>query len=454
METIKGSVFEGEKSIQNFLNPVNIVTPLVELPKDLNRFQDQKVRIFAKRMDMTPLGNVKSLPAFNMLEEAFSKGDLRNIEGLVESSSGNTAASLAVVGRAFGINKTTAIVSREVTPDKLALLKFFGVDIQIVDEPICPNYEDPESGIHKAKIMAENGWFNPGQYDNLANPLVHQKYTGPQIWEQTGRKISLFCAGLGTTGTMVGVSRFLKSKSPDVKTLGIIRAANNPVPGVRTESLLKEVAFDWRKAVDYLEPAGSVESYQTSLDLCRRGLVVGPSSGFALAGLNNFLEKKLALGELNALRNSDGFVNAVFICPDTPYPYINEYLKYASPTPKLDLMEMGAEEVYKAIISNQKLEILDTRFDFEFEDYHIDGAKNIPYEELFSYAQRLSFESLAEKRKQRMLVVCAGGEASKYAVTGLRGGFPGIDPYSLKGGMLEWSRLNLPRVKSVNCTGC
>ena len=192
-----------------------------------------------------------------MLDEANRKGRLEGVSKLIENSSGNTVLSLAVLGKLMGINTTKAFVSHEVSPGKLQLLRLFGVELRVNEEPICPDPEDKESGIYKAqKVGNKKGWFNPGQYENESNPKSHEKWTAKQIWEQLNGNIQLFCAGLGTTGTMVGCSKFLKNKNKDIRTVGIIRTPNNPIPGVRTRGLLNMIAFNWKNYTDHVEEVG------------------------------------------------------------------------------------------------------------------------------------------------------------------------------------------------------
>ena len=168
------NVFAGKNALRAFLDPnQNPPLPLVEIPEALNPFTKDGVRIFAKLMNFLPLGNVKSLPAYNMLLE--KETQLDGIHHLIENSSGNTVFSLAVIGRLFGIPNTRAIVSHEVTWGKLQLLRFFGTEVFVNEEPICPDPSDRNSGIHKAKKLGnKKGWFNPGQYDNDGNYFGNQ----------------------------------------------------------------------------------------------------------------------------------------------------------------------------------------------------------------------------------------------------------------------------------------
>jgi cysteine synthase A len=198
------------------------------------------------------------------------------------------------------------------------MLRFFGIKPIVNQEPANPKENDPASGVQRARKDGERpDTLNPGQYENPDNPGAHEKWTGPQIWEQTHGKICLFCAGLGTTGTMIGTATYLKRQNPD-----------HSVPGAPTEKLLNLVGYDWRSHLDHIECAESEVSYRLSMKMSRLGLLVGPTSGMALAGLLQHLDKVKAKGALDGLRNSDGDILCVFACPDGPLPYLDEYPKY------------------------------------------------------------------------------------------------------------------------------
>jgi len=324
------NTFKGQNSIKDFLNPgKHPYLPLVELPEDLNPFFDSNVRIFAKLMTFLPLGNVKCLPAYNMLLEMHSRGELKGVEQVIENSSGNTVFSIALVARMLGIDKIKSFVPTEVSWHKLVMLLFFGVEPIVNQEPTWPDPTDPTSGIYKAKKLGKNdGWINPGQYDNEDNPKAHQKWTGKQIWEQTEGKISVFCAGLGTTGTIIGTSTYLKKQENKVQVVGVMRAADTYTPGVRTEALLRLIGFDWQKHVDDIQTVETAESYKNSMELSRRGILVGPSSGFAFAGLLKYLKQRKSQDTLDELRDKNGEIVCVFPCPDSPMLYLDEYFQY------------------------------------------------------------------------------------------------------------------------------
>lgn len=329
------NVFSGPDALKKFLDPgENAFIPLVELPAALNPYAKDRVRIFAKLMNLLPLGNVKSAPAFNMIEDMYMNGRLEGVKKIVENSSGNTVSSVGLVARHFGIDKTQSYVPAEISRNKLLMLLFFGIEPIVNVEPENPVEGDPTSGVTKAKRDAERAdVVNPGQYDNDANPRAHERWTARQIWQQTGGRIDVFCAGMGTTGTIIGNSRYLKKKDPSVRVVGVRRAPDNYVPGVRTQKLLKMVGFDWQPHVDVIEDVETAKSYRKSLELSRAGIIVGPSSGLALTGLLQYIDHLKASAGLEDLRSGDdGDIVCVFPCPDGPLPYLDEYFSYLDHT--------------------------------------------------------------------------------------------------------------------------
>ena len=315
-------VFDGSTAIRDFLNPEsNPPLPLVELPDYLNPFREFGVRIHAKLMYLLPLLTIKSLPALSMLLDAEARGKLKNVHTIVENSSGNTAFSLAILARSFGIQRVIAMVPWDVASGKLELLRLSGVSPHLQkDSP------DGPSGIELARRLgSEPGQFNPGQYDNEANPSAYEKWVAPELWEQTKYKLTVLAVGVGTAGTLVGASRYFRRQPQAVSLLGVICQPGGAVPGVRTEAKLQEIGFNWRDAADCIVEAGTKESFKYSLELCRAGLMAGPSSGFTLAGLLRYLREKKEEGGLDRLRNKDSEVRAVFICADTPLPYLDKY---------------------------------------------------------------------------------------------------------------------------------
>lgn len=477
----KNNVFFGENSINVFLNPKNHpFTPLVELPKELNPFYGEGVRIYAKLMNMTPLQNIKSLPSYNMLKKAKEKNELKGINNLIENSSGNTVFSLAVIARSMGIKNTSAFVSYEVPKGKLDMIKLFGVKPIINKEPICPDPADKTSGIYKSKKLAKKiGWFNAGQYENESNPNSHYEITAPQIYEQLEGNLQLFCCGLGTTGTMVGSSKYFKDKDKKIKTVGVIRTPNNPIPGVRTRGLLNMIAFDWKNYTDEYVEIGTKESFSKSLDLIRNGLIVGPSSGFAFSGLLKYLNKMKKEKKITSLKNKNGTINCVFICCDNPFIYLDEYFKYldSKDFPKIknenlllynkcfentqyfDKFEISPKKAYNEIyfesqyvildkiingdIIKTKSIVIDIRTKTEFNHFSIPNSINVSINRVKNFIKKKF------NKKDKIFIVCRLGLKSNYVVNELRK--DGYNTFNIKGGITEWSNIDLPRKKPLSC---
>ena len=328
--SIDMNVFRGKNSIKDYLNPSKLsYMPLVEIPEVINPYYEDGVRIYAKLMTFIGLHNVKAIPAYNMMLEKHRRGELEGVANIIENSSGNTISALAVVARQFGIENIQAFVPDEVSLHKLMMLLFFGITPIVNQEPSAPDPTDPRSGVYKAREMGkQDDWENPGQYHNEDNPKAHQKWIGKQIWEQTKGEISVFCGGLGTTGTVVGNSIYLKNLNQHIQVVGVMRAPDNYVPGPRTEKLLQLIGFKWQKHVDVVQEAETIAAYQKSMELSRMGIFVGPSAGLSLVGLLKYLQELKDGQALNALRDKNGKILCVFICPDTPIPYLDEYFKY------------------------------------------------------------------------------------------------------------------------------
>ncbi|MDE1874531.1 MAG: pyridoxal-phosphate dependent enzyme [Patescibacteria group bacterium] len=325
------SVFLGENAVRDYLNPDYAQeTPLVELPKALNPFADKGVSILAKCAFLNPLLHVKWYVTYNMLLEAAEAGQLKAGDKIVENSSGNTASALAVLARAFGAGHLQAILPADIPAGKQDILRVMGAEpVLHIKEPGGP------TGIERSRQLgARPGMFNPSQYDNPANPRGAEKWLGPEIWKQTDGRLSVFCAALGTTGTIIGTAAYLRRATDShrlPRIVGVACAPGNAVPGARSFERLKEVGFDWRGALDNYVEGETRESFLWSATLTAIGILGGPTSGLALAGLIRFLGKVVDDGALDQIRNEDGKVVAVFLCPDTPLLYLDKYSTHLDP---------------------------------------------------------------------------------------------------------------------------
>jgi cysteine synthase len=315
------NVFAGPDSLRNFLDPdCNPPLPLVELPEKLNPLSGQKVRLFAKLMYLLPLLNMKSLPALNMMYEAKATLKQKRVHTLVENSSGNTAFSLAIMARLFGIKAVQALVPQDIAQGKLELLRLSGAEIRFAGNG---------GGIALARRMGKRkGFFNLDQYGNKANIAAHAKWTARQVWEQTEGMLTVFCTGMGSTGTALGAIQYFQERDSKVTVVGAFCLPDNAVPGVRSMEGLREISFNWESQISHRIGVGTKEAFKKSLELCRAGLVAGPSSGFAFAGLLKFLHDS---SRLQPLRNRKGEVLCCFICPDSPFPYLDKYSTILDP---------------------------------------------------------------------------------------------------------------------------
>lgn len=319
------NLYEGPHAVRDLLDPEKIPpTPLVELPESVNPFAGDGVRIFAKLAYLLPLLNIKHLPVWSMLVDAQKSGTIADAHAIVESSSGNAAFSLSVMAKHFGINRVIAYVPFDIAPGKLDMLRLSGAQPELKR-----GAPDEKSAIAQAREAGrQSGYFSPSQYENNANPHAYERWLAPEIWKQTRGQLTVFAAGLGTTGNLIGSARFFRQRRRNVTVVGLICAPNEAVPGVRSAEKLREIAFDWRATADAVIDVHAKESFLQSLRLCREGILGGPSSGFALAGLFHFLEERKGSGGLGKLRNERGEIVAAFVCGDTPLPYLDKYSTY------------------------------------------------------------------------------------------------------------------------------
>ncbi len=202
--------------MENTNKPLELVgkTPLITLNKVSS---DVAGTIMAKAEFMNNGGSVKDRIAKAMIEKAEKEGALKEDGIIVEATSGNTGIGLAWVGKAKGY-KVILTMPESMSLERRNLLKAYGATLVLT-----PAAQGMPGAITKAEEIAKNteNVFMPLQFENSANPLAHYKTTGPEIWEQTGGKIDVFIAGVGTGGTISGVGKFLKEKNPKIKIIAV-----------------------------------------------------------------------------------------------------------------------------------------------------------------------------------------------------------------------------------------
>ncbi|MCF7834253.1 MAG: pyridoxal-phosphate dependent enzyme [Candidatus Pacebacteria bacterium] len=319
-------IFEGENGVLDFLTPQNNgFTPIVELPSSINFLKKEKVKIFLKLNQFVPLGNIKSLPSFEMLQ-SIPKDVLKNTKNLVEYSSGNTVLDLAVLSRHFGIKNLHAIITPDVPENKKRILRLAGANILISHGPPSPAVFEKVGGIYDAEILGQKkGWHNLNQYTNIGNKKASYKYIGGEVWQQLGKNLSIFMASIGTAGTITGAGEYLKKKNKNIKVWGTAIKAGSSIPGPRGEVMIHKLGIDWKKTVDEVFPTDTKNAFKISLDLIRLGLFVGPSTGMQVYALLALLKKYKNKNQLNNLRNKNGEIVCVAIACDTMFPYIDDY---------------------------------------------------------------------------------------------------------------------------------
>ncbi len=267
----------------------------------LNRItKDVKATVFAKVETTNPGNSVKDRMAVKMIEDAEKAGLIKPGGTIIEGTSGNTGMGLALVAIIKGY-KLICVLNDKQSKEKMDILRAVGAEVVVCPTAVEPS--DPRSYYSVSRRLAEetpNSWY-VNQYDNLSNRLAHYESTGPEIWEQTGGKITHFVVGVGTGGTISGVGKYLKEKNPNIKIWGIdtygsvfkkyketgIFDENEIYPyiteGIGEDILPKNVDFD---VIDYFEKVTDKDAAVYTRKIAREeGIFVGNSAGSAIKGI-------------------------------------------------------------------------------------------------------------------------------------------------------------------------
>ena len=292
-------------------------TPLIRLGR-IERGEGIDARVLAKVEYFNPGGSVKDRPALKMLEVAEKEGLLKPGGTVVEPTSGNTGAGLALAAAVKGY-RCICVMPEKASKEKQDLLKALGAEVVVT--PSLPP-EDPESYYAVAERLAREipGGFKPGQYENPANPLAHYETTGPEVWEQTHGRITHFVAGMGTCGTITGTGRYLKERNPEVKVVGADpegsifsdpkNVHNYAVEGVGEDFYPGN--YD-PEVVDEVIQVDDRESFLMTRQLMREeGLFVGGSCGMAV------------VAAVRAAKGLSSDAVVVVLLPDTGRNYVSK----------------------------------------------------------------------------------------------------------------------------------
>jgi len=261
-------------------------TPLVELT---NLNNNLNVRIFGKLEGANPGGSVKDRPAYYMIKKAEELGELTRDKIILEPTSGNTGISLAMIGAAKGYH--VALVMPEcVSMERRRILEAFGAEVILT--PGCDGTDGAIRRSHELLRDDPERYFMPNQFENKSNALAHYETTGPEIFTQTNGQVDIFVAGMGTTGTLMGVGRYLKEQKPTIRIVGVEPTKGHAIQGLknmneaivpkiyRPEVLDEKIMIDDDKAFE-----------TTRLLVTKEGVFVGMSSGAAVAGALQIAKK-------------------------------------------------------------------------------------------------------------------------------------------------------------------
>ncbi len=290
-------------------------TPLVKLP-NYSAKRELEATIAVKVEAFNPAGSVKDRIAKAMLDDAEAKGLVNKDTVIIEPTSGNTGIGLAAVSASRGY-RIILTMPETMSVERRNLLKAYGAELVLTD-----GSKGMKGAIERAKQLAEEipNSFIPSQFTNPANPEVHRKTTGPEIWADTDGKVDIFVAGVGTGGTLTGVGEYLKSQNPNVKVVAV-EPATSPVlsKGVAGPHKIQGIGAGFvpdtlnTKVYDEIIPVTNEDAFSTGRALAREdGILAGISSGAAVFAATELAKRPENKGKL-----------IVAILPDTGDRYLS-----------------------------------------------------------------------------------------------------------------------------------
>jgi cystathionine beta-synthase len=291
-------------------------TPLILLRRVT---QGVPARILVKLEAQNPGGSVKDRVGVAMVDEAERRGLLLPGGTIIEATAGNTGVGLALAAAVKGY-RCIFVLPDKMSAEKIRLLKAYGAEIVMTPTSVPPDSPESYNGVADRLAREVPGAWRPNQFANLANPEVHYRTTGPEIWEQTSGQITAFVAGAGTGGTISGVGRYLKERNPEIRVIGAdpegsVLSGDSPKPwkveGIGEDFMPKTLNG---QMVDEWIRIGDAESFRTAREMARReGLLVGGSSGTAVAAALHFA-RRLSASDL-----------VVVMCADTGRNYLSKF---------------------------------------------------------------------------------------------------------------------------------
>ncbi len=260
---------------QNILDLIGN-TPLVKVK---NLIDNKDITLLLKLEGNNPGGSVKDRPAYNMIKSALDRGDIKKTDKLIEATSGNTGIALAMIASLFGLD-IELVMPENSTKERVQTMRAYGAKVTLTSA---------EKGIEGSRDYAENkveneGFFMLNQFANEDNWKAHYNTTGPEIWKDTNGEITHFVSAMGTTGTIMGISSFLKEQNNAIQIIGAQPTDNSKIPGIRKwpEEYLPKI-FDAKKVDQIIEVSESEARSMTKTLAKKEGIFAGMSSGGAVA---------------------------------------------------------------------------------------------------------------------------------------------------------------------------
>ncbi len=258
-----------ENTLEQFVG----ATPLVRL----QRMGCGRNQIFAKLEGNNPAGSVKDRPALSMIRSAQQRGEIHPGDTLIEATSGNTGIALAMVAATMGY-RMILLMPDNMSAERRATILAYGAEIILVTQE-----EGMEAARDRAQAMQERGEGRVlDQFANPDNPQAHYTHTGPEIWSETEGTITHFVSAMGTTGTIMGVSRYLKERHSDIQVIGVQPDGESSIPGIRKwpQAYLPKI-FEPHRVDRIIEVAAADAELVTHRLSREEGLFAGVSSGGA-----------------------------------------------------------------------------------------------------------------------------------------------------------------------------
>lgn len=258
-------------------------TPLAEAQ---NLVKNKNVKLFFKLEGNNPGGSVKDRPAYNMIKSALERGDISKDSKLIEATSGNTGIALALIAKLFNLN-IELVMPENSTKERIQTMRAYDAKVTLTSS---------ETGIMGSRDYAENkvkneGYVGLNQFANNDNWKAHYKTTGPEIWRDTDQKITHFVSSMGTTGTIMGTSTYLKEQNEAIQIIGVQPTDNSKIPGIRKwpKEYLPKI-FNPKKVDQVIEISEEEARSMTKRLAKEEGIFAGMSSGGAAAAALKLIE--------------------------------------------------------------------------------------------------------------------------------------------------------------------